>query len=172
MFYILQRSPNGQPFTTHGYVKEFDTFDENFDYWKDKTVVGSNGFLDLLTKDTINIDDINSTLKSGNYHVNGGYTDSNKGDAIINGPLRFVLLYLIDDLTNTLNLTNQAIELYEKKAIEFDAKWKADHPNSFFIPNIYNTYVDRLTEYKNEITNDIEELQNSYMDMQKLYNWN
>jgi RHS repeat-associated protein len=172
MFSILQQSPNGQPFTPHGYVKEFDTFDENFDYWKDKTVVGSNGFLDLLTKDTINIDDINSTLKSGNYHVNGGYTDSNKGDAIINGPLRFVLLYLIDDLTNTLNLTNQAIELYEKKAIEFDAKWKADHPNSFFIPNIYNTYVDRLTEYKNEITNDIEELQNSYMDMQKLYNWN
>ncbi len=107
-FSLLQQTPNGQVGTEHGYPMEFSSFEKGFTEFHDLLKNSYPEMLNIVKKDVVTADDINKALKSGNFHQRGGYTDSDKGKAILN-VLKYAITYTADVLKDEIETTNSEI---------------------------------------------------------------
>lgn len=96
-FSLLQQTPNGLKGTAHGYPIIYNTWESGFAAFKDLISDQYPDFLKLVKQNTVTADDINKALKSGPFHESGGYTNSDKGEALV-GVLKYAITFTVDQL--------------------------------------------------------------------------
>ena len=156
-----------RPNTPHGTIIDYKSYSDCFDAWKNLINKKYSLFTKVLNSSKTTIDDINKSLKSGpKYHVIGGYTDADKGKAIINGTLKYVMIFIINELEEDEYKTDKLIQDYQEKINELLNKKSEESQISE-----YQEEIKSRTEHKNKLNIEIEELKKSYSEMKKNYNW-
>ncbi|MDD3280588.1 MAG: hypothetical protein PHC83_03345 [Bacteroidales bacterium] len=172
MFSLLRQPRDlSKPNTPHGTIINYNSYNDCFNDWKGLINNKYNGFTKVLNSNKTTIDDINKPLKSGpKYHVRGGYTDADKGDAIINGTLKYVMIFIIDKLNENVNYADKFIQDCNERINEIN-KLDIDEISKSSVISVYNERIKSMTEYKDNLKTEIEELKKSYSEMKKTYNW-
>ena len=109
-FSLLSKSAKSKVGTAHGNVITYANWDDGFSAFKNLIDKKYPAFNDLLTKDNVSADDINKALSSGNFHKLGGYTDSDKGKAIL-GVLKYAIVFRVHDINEQIKTLNKKNEL-------------------------------------------------------------
>lgn len=159
-FSLLSKKAKSKAGTAHGNVITYANWDEGFKAFKDLIGKKYASFNDLLTKDNVSADDINKALSSGSFHKLGGYTDSDKGKAIL-GVIKYAIIFRVHDIKEQIKTLSKKNELL--------------NTNEFFKPveeNLFNPIskdkapMDLEIEFYNNAIKELEtekkELETSY----------
>lgn len=162
-FSLLSKKAKSKAGTAHGNVITYANWDEGFKAFKDLISKKYASFNDLLTKDNVSADDINKALSSGSFHKLGGYTDSDKGKAIL-GVIKYAIIFRVHDIKEqikTLSKKNELLNTNEFfKPVEenfFNPISKDKSPKDLEI-EFYNNAIKELETEKNELETSYDKL--------------
>lgn len=156
-FSLLSKNATSNVGTAHGNVITYDTWTDGFDTYKSLIDKKYGTFNDLLKKDTITQNEINKALRSGKFHKVGGYTNSDKGTAII-GVLKYVLIFKIDDIGKQLDVINKDLARLNDLRLKGDPQ-KPDAK--------LDAQIAGQTALKTQLEADRTELTTSYQQLYK-----
>jgi len=114
MFSLLSKNAKSKVGTAHGNVITYGSWDDGFKAFKDLIDTKYSSFNDLLKKDVVTADDINKALSSGGFHKQGGYTDSDKGKALL-GIMKYVIVFLNHSISESSKILEAEVKELEKK---------------------------------------------------------
>lgn len=162
-FSLLSKKAKSKAGTAHGNVITYANWDEGFKAFKDLIGKKYASFNDLLTKDNVSADDINKALSSGSFHKLGGYTDSDKGKAIL-GVIKYAIIFRVHDIKEqikTLSKKNELLNANEFfKPVEeylFNPISKDKTPKDLEI-EFYNNAIKELETEKKELETSYDKL--------------
>ncbi|MFH6956776.1 hypothetical protein ACHRV1_05165 [Flavobacterium aquidurense] len=162
-FSLLSKKAKSKAGTAHGNVITYANWDEGFKAFKDLINKKYASFNDLLIKDNVSADDINKALFSGTFHKLGGYTDSDKGKAIL-GVMKYGIIFRVHDIKEqikTLSKKNELLKANEVfKPVEenlFNPKSNNKTPKDLEI-EFYNNAIKELETEKKELETSYDKL--------------
>lgn len=165
MFSLLSKSAKSKVGTAHGNVITYATWEDGFNAFKDLINEKYSSFNDLLKKDVVTADDINKALISGNFHKQGGYTDSDKGKAIM-GVLKYAITFRTHQIDNEIESLNGQINKLKSLLKKDDDKSHSEVYKTAFNKKM-QTYIDKLETSKTKLETEKKELGDAYDKIQK-----
>lgn len=159
-FSLLSTKAKSKAGTIHGNVITYANWDEGFNAFKSLINKKYSSFNDLLVKDNVSADEINKALSSGNFHKTGGYTDSDKGKAIL-GVMKYAIVFRVHDIKEQIKTLRKKSDL-----IKGNRSFKSFEENRFNLAPKDKTPEDLEIEFYNDRIKELEiekkELEISY----------